>query len=129
MNVIYVFATSKEPKRPIIHVTIASPSPKKLKSIHGAPFENDSLDLFTRYTQSKAPYRKVAHTYNTHRNNKNDYDSNTSLPPSLPYLPQVPKPSVKQSSDYDLIEQLRVTPAKISLWDLLQTDLVYQGML
>ncbi|GLJ37815.1 hypothetical protein SUGI_0768980 [Cryptomeria japonica] len=31
--------------------------------------------------------------------------------------------------EYDLIEQLKATPAKISLWDLIQTSSAHHGML
>lgn len=75
----FVFVVPKRPKRPIIHVIAAIPSPKKVKSIDGVPFEFDSPDLFMRYTQSKAPsYIMVSHTYNTRRNKKIDDHSNTS---------------------------------------------------
>lgn len=130
VNVIYVFITPKRLKRPIIHVTAASPSPKEVKSFQSVPFENDSSDLFTGYTQSKAPsYRMVAHTYNIQINKKHLNHPQPSLPPFQPDLPQAPNPLVKQSSDYNVIEQLHVTLTKMSLWDLLHTAPIYQGML
>lgn len=130
MNAIIVFATPKGPKRPIIYVIVASPSPKRVISINSVRFKSDSPNLFTRYKQSKvSSYKMVAHTYNTCRNKQNVSQSNTYLPPSQPNLPQAHKPSVKQPSDYDLIEQLHVTLVEILLWDLLMIALIYQGML
>lgn len=69
------------------------------------------------------------HTYKTRRNKQNIDQSTTSLPPSQPGLPQAPNLIAKQLDDYDLVEKLRVTPAKISLRYLLQIYLLYQSIL
>ncbi|GLJ11025.1 hypothetical protein SUGI_0140700 [Cryptomeria japonica] len=58
-----------------------------------------------------------------------DHDSFLSLPNPQPILPQAPHISQVLSKEYDLIEQLKATPAKISLWDLIQTSSVHHGML
>lgn len=130
VNVIVVSVAPQRPKRPYIHVIAASPSPKRFKTINGKPFKGEAFDLYTRFMQSKqSSYNTIAHTYNT-RNNKQVHEPpRTSLPPSQPILPKVPLLVDMQPSDYNLIEQLKVTPAKISLWDLLQTVSMYQGML
>ena len=47
-----------------------------------------------------------------------------SLWPSQPILPQAPKFS-STFKKYNLVDQLRATPAKISLWELLQTSSTY----
>ncbi|GLJ36815.1 hypothetical protein SUGI_0742680 [Cryptomeria japonica] len=80
---------------------------------------------------TRESYHAVAHTYNT-RNNRQPIPPPvipTSLPPSQPILPQAPRISQVLSKEYDLIEQLKATPAKISLWDLIQTSSAHHGML
>lgn len=69
----------------------------------------------------------VAHTYNT-RKNKLNVNQPIYLPPQL-IMYSTPKPMTKSPSDYDLVNQLCVTLAKISLCDLLHSALVYQGIL
>lgn len=121
VNFIVASVAPQRPKRPFIHVTTASPSPKKVKSINRKPFKGETSDLYAKFMRSRQPsYNTIAHTYNT-RNNKQvpDQQQQTSLPPSQPTLPKAPVLADKRLSDYDLIEQLKVTLAKISLWDLL----------
>lgn len=110
VNVIYVSSAPQMPKRQVIYLTLAIP-PKRIFSINSVPSGSDSSDL------SMAPsYRVVSHTY------ENRMDKQ-------PSLPQAPKSTTKSPGDYDLVEQIRVTLTKISLWDLLQSVLIYQGML
>lgn len=45
MNAIVVSVATKNPKKTCIYVTVASPSPKKVKSIGGKLFNGDSPDL------------------------------------------------------------------------------------
>lgn len=64
----------------------------------------------------------ISHSYRT-RNNPQPTVL-ISLPPSQPMLPQAPRfPSTFK--EYDLVDQLRDTPTKISLWELLQTSPKY----
>lgn len=64
-------------------------------------------------------YHVATHIYNTRTNRQpsSPLVMQTSLSPSQPILPQAPRIS-NLSKEYDLIEQLKATPTKISIWDL-----------
>lgn len=80
--------------------------------------------------QSKqSSYNTSSHTYNTRKNKQVPEPPQTSLPPSQPILPKAPLLADKGPSDYNLIEKLKVTPTKISLWDFIQIALMYQSVL
>jgi hypothetical protein len=68
----------------------------------------------------------IAHTYHTRNNPQPNLVVPTSLPPSQLILP--PPPHLP-SMEYDMINQLRNTPTKISLWELLQTSPTYHEAL
>lgn len=76
-------------------------------------------------------YNSVVHTYNTQNNRQPNPPSiiSSSLPTSQPILPQAPRISQTLGKEYDLIEQLKATPTKISLWDLIQTSSTHHVML
>ncbi|GLJ44938.1 hypothetical protein SUGI_0946000 [Cryptomeria japonica] len=80
---------------------------------------------------TRESYHAVAHTYNTRNNRQPNLPPITpvSLPNPQPILPQAPRISQVLGKEYDLIEQLKATPAKISLWDLIQTSSAHHGML
>lgn len=91
LNVIVVSAAPQRAVRPYIHVKMASPSPKRFKSINGKPFKGEGFDLYTRFMQSKQPsYNTIAHTYNTQNNKQVPKPPQTSLPPSQSVLPKAP---------------------------------------
>lgn len=52
-----------------------------------------------------------------------------TLPTSQPMLPQPPHLTHKGGLDYDLVDQLHATLAKISLWELIQTSPTYHKIL
>ena len=99
--------------------------PKNLKMIKGCPQiiikgkPRDPLDSFDN-TNS------ISHSYLTW-NNPHPIVL-VSLPPSQLILPQAPK-FLSTFMDYNLVDQLHATPAKITLWELLQTSLTYNEAL
>ncbi|GLJ49633.1 hypothetical protein SUGI_1053010 [Cryptomeria japonica] len=142
-----------EHKKPLFEVQGAYPSPtfqspkSPLLTVQGG-YDHDSFRTPNKpiiTVQGRKPvspysyakkitresYHAVAHTYHT-RNNRQPSPPPVipvSLPNPQPILPQAPRISQVLSKEYDLIEQLKVTPAKISLWDLIQTSSAHHGML
>ena len=99
--------------------------PKPLMMVKGCPRitikgkPRDPLDFFDNTDF-------VLHAYRTRNNPQPTVPA--TLPPTQPVLPQAPRlPS--SFKEYDLVEQLRATPAKISLWELLQTSPTYHEAL
>lgn len=89
VNVIVVSTAPQRPKRPYIHVTVASPSPKRVKTINGKPLKGEVSDLYTRFMQSKKPsYNIITHTYNTRNNIQVPKPPRTFVPPSQPVFPK-----------------------------------------
>lgn len=68
----------------------------------------------------------VTHTYNKQNNPQLPQPIPPSLP--LPNLPSAPHYN-PHAKEYDIIEQLKNSPSKISLWDLLQSSPTYNTIL
>ena len=99
---------------------------KLILSLKGYPLSNKPLitlkvcpskTLKGEHSDSK-DYHIVSQTYHT----RNNPQPTTSLPN---FQPNLPPPPCLPSKEYDLINQLQNNPARISLWELLQTSPTY----
>ena len=80
--------------------------------------------------KGKNYYTSAIHTYQTQNNpQQNILLAPTTLPLSQPVFPQAPSLLSFFGKEYDLVEKLCTTDAKISLWELLQTYPTYQEAL
>lgn len=127
--------TSPLPNQPLLmvqggysHDSFSTPN-KPIITVQG---RNPTKSPYSYARQlTKDSYNTAAHTYNT-RNNRQPNPPLVVLTPLLdpqPILPQEPRISQTLGQEYDLFEQLKATPAKISLWDFLQTSSTHHGML
>lgn len=110
-----IYPPSQKPQVPNEPVLILEP-----------PKNNPLLD--NEIFSQQMGYNTVSHTYNT-RNNRQQQTTPISLPLPQPIFPSAPHLHSHSGKEYDLVEKLKNTPAKISLWDMIQASPNYHSML